>query len=230
MQMQNSFLHSDIFGYYYPNIRPFVFQIGVSLSDETYSLEGELTYNPSNKIGTFKGYPANFNDSGELVFGFGFSTGIILIDGIKTWSVDNGILAQFVPKPFIFNADSSSNVDGTHNKIMPECTPTLQLVDTNIVLGFESNFNKQLACGIFSGTPGECYYPEGSSSYDRVYGSQYANGTVTLNCLLDLKSHYQNLTNPKSSFEFKYILNKGKIQTIPINHYYYDQSFDLDFF
>ena len=77
------------------------------------------------------------------------------------------------------------------HKIMPQCTSVCVNIDSHTIFSFENNFNNSI-CGKFSGEPGKCYYPNNSTSYQRIYGSGYASGYVTLNGLFKFSYHLSN--------------------------------------
>lgn len=208
-------IKSEKLGYYYTNVRPYVDCIGVSELNGTYNLEGEDAYSESNKIGTFEGHPGSITESEELNFGFTFSEGVISIEGIETYVVKNGFIFPFENNFSTIN-DSIKEFDFLKNQIIPECTPIVVDIDTNNKLGFENNFDKKLLCGIFSGAPGKYIMEKnqnGTESSNRIYGFDYANGTILLN-FTNISEYNPYLKQIFKFNNFSYWLKDGVVSEI----------------
>lgn len=243
-------LHHPTYGYYCSGLRPFVSSIKVS-QDETnvFSLEWETSFDPSRIIGTFTGFCGDFINDDELVIGFNFSYGIIYVGYVKTYTISNGNISPFVPvennlieNNLIENnpieehenqpicLDNSTRLPNPNplpiSTIKASCTTELKYIDSNLNLSFESEFNPNLICGIFYGSPGDCYSNPNSIGYDRVYGKQHAGGTITLNRISDVNifNYYSNAN--KNPYEFEYILADGVVQERSLSYYFSAYSFD----
>jgi len=209
--MSEKILYNKNKYFYYSNIRPFVSSICVSQdTNGNYSLEYDSSYKFSDYIGTFIGFPGNFDDSGELVLGFDFAYGIIQIKGVKTWTVNDSIV-----KPFVLEKTNYYNNKGKL-KLKPSCTSDTFLINTNNQLEFENNFNAGINCGIFFGEPGICRFFTNSNKYSRNYGLSNAFGKITLN-YLGLNNHNNNLY---AIYDFQYTVRKGTIEQIDISTYF----------
>lgn len=218
-------IKNNMFGYYYSGIRPFVNSIGISQTDDIFSLEGESSYKHSNKIGTFTGYPGNFIIRDEFNYGFESSDGFICIDNLKTLIVSNGLILSDVKN----NINPQNNVfddviiqTTLKTNMRPQCTSTIDYIDINNKLGFETDFDKNNICGIFSGIPGKYVNninPDGTPYQDRNYGFNLAEGIIILNCLdINFLSKYFN--KQTNGFNFEYILDCGVIKEKGFNKYY----------
>jgi hypothetical protein len=206
------------FGFYYSSVRPFVRGSFVSLSNEVYSLEGEDSYVESNKIGTFTGYPANLTETDELNFGFSSSNGFICVGDKIIYNVINGLVSEYKEPPLDKSLYKDLILIQPQLPLQGRCTNSIDLVDTQNHLGFESEFDSNLICGVFSGEPGKYIsvtYSDGSRCSNRVYGFANSTGSVILNCKKKNLFKIDYTINP-SYFEFWYEIQNGVIHENPI--------------
>jgi hypothetical protein len=203
------------FGYYYSGVRPFVGMILVSCTNGDYSLEGEDSYVESNKIGTFKGYPAKLTELDELNFGFASSDGVIYVGDKITYNVTNGLVSEYEEPSS--DKSSSSSLIPPPLPLKAHCTGSIEAIDTQNHLGFESEFDSNLICGMFSGEPGKYIsvtYSDGIRCTNRVYGFANSTGNITLNCKYKISK--LDCTKNPNYYEFQYKLEDGIVREKPI--------------
>ncbi len=93
-------------------------------------------------------------------------------------------------------------------------------------MSFEFEFNPDLICWIFYGSPGDRYSNQNFIGYVRVYGKQHAGGTITLNKISDVNIFNLYSNANKNPYEFEYILADGVVQERSLSYYFSACSFD----
>jgi hypothetical protein len=218
-------LYDRKFGYYYNNqdVRPYVSRTEVSLSPEgVYSLEKEDKFDPDNIIGQFKGYPASLTNLDgldrltKLNYGFGFCEGIIYIDQIPTYRVNNGILTQYVsPTTYIVPQENTPpSIFEPQRNYETLFVGTDFDFGTDSTLGSKLGLENKLICGLFLGAPGKYYTltdPNGFKYRSCVDGFDHASGNIVLNPNFESYSFDQGIVHNANlnHCEFEYWLNCG---------------------
>lgn len=211
-------------GTYYKGLIPYVGNMGVSLDIEssTYSLECDKTYDHTQRIGIFYGYPGSIGSDGKLIPGINYANGMICYHNSFNKNYDyleviNGTIRKVKIEETGIEETSNEESDtkelsteeNTYNnpnnslghKIIPQCT----IVECNININSELTVHRvnssNKICGKFFGTPGEYYYDNSIKRYNRKYGNEHSVGTITLN----------------GRFNFQYCYDKGKISSCIFN-------------
>jgi hypothetical protein len=189
--------------YYYVGLRPLI-KTKVSCDENgNFNLRGEDSFDKSNIIGDFIGYPATCK-SENLDYGFNFSEGYILFEDGSKKIVRDGLIYK---NDIIINNTDNNNRNGNINllRLQPyrrSCTPIATYVDINNHLSIEKDYNNELVCGVFYGQPGK--YITGKSYSNRIYGFNYSTGVIILN-----NTKQTSIPYLKEDGEFQYKLYDG---------------------